>query len=294
MANYNHGLYLEERISSILEQLGPEDEFVIVDDASTDNSPEIIQKFQDKRILFLRNEINSGVIKTAARATKTCQGKFLIQLAADDKIEPGFLQMALEAFEAHPHMALFCSDYTTFSQDDGPYTTYRILPGEKEFCLLTPQKTLSLFRKTTFRIAGHTVVVKRAIYDKYGGLDENLGPYCDWFLWHTIALHELIGYAPKVGCFVRMSGSNFSKKPGIELIHQALLLKLDQKEMLALKKLFCQSTLLYPFVRKNLSWVLNRPSLWKLFAYTIFKNTLKRWQRSLKKRTSASLLKEKI
>ena len=53
--NYNHGRYLQERISSILKQLGPEDELILVDDASTDNSVAIIRKFQDPRLHLYQN-----------------------------------------------------------------------------------------------------------------------------------------------------------------------------------------------------------------------------------------------
>lgn len=283
MANYNHGLYLKERIASILKQLGENDEFIIIDDASTDNSVEVIRSFSDPRIRFYQNSENKGVVYTASKATKAARGEFLMQLSADDKMGPGCIETAMTAFAQNPEAQLFCADYGTFSADEAP-KIYQALPSVKEVQFLSPQKTLRLFRKTTFCISGHTIIVRPSAYLRYGGLDTKLGPYCDWFLWHSIALHEPIIYAPCVLSFFRIDGQNFSKKPGIHLFHQALLLKLAEKDMRPLKKLFRQSTLLYPFVRKNFSWALKRPCLWHVFGYTILKNIIKRWQRSLKKR----------
>ncbi len=278
--NYNHGHYLEERISSILQQLGPEDEFILVDDASTDNSVEIIQKFQDPRLFLYQNKVNKGVAETFLRGVKASKGSFLFGTSADDKLAPHFIETAMNAFAEDPRVALFCSDYATFD----PPTSYKIIPRATGLQILSPSDTLKLCRTTAFRVSGHTTIVKMKTFWDYGAMDGKLGPYCDWFLWHTIALQEKIAYLPQVLAYHRLDKNNFSKKHNTAAIRQALLLKLSSKEMAPLNKLFCKSTLLYPFVRKNLTWALKHPCLWRVFAYTICMNTLKRWKLSLAKR----------
>lgn len=279
MANYNHGCYLKERISSLLEQMGPHDEFIIVDDASTDNSREIIKSFEDKRLVLLENAENQGVVKTCLRGTTAALGEFLFQIAADDKLQEGFIDTAMSAFQEHPEAALFCCDYGIFKDTIIPYP---LLKGCEGLRYLTPDQTLSLFKKTDFRIPGHTVVTRRSLFFHYGAFDNLLGPYCDWFLWHAMALNEPLLYAPNMFVLVRADESNFSRRANTLFIRQALLLKLCENK--PLKKQFTKGLLLYPFVRKNLMWGLKHPCLWDLFTYTIAKSLMKRWRKSVQKK----------
>ncbi len=278
--NYNHGRYLQERISSILKQLGPEDELILVDDASTDNSVAIIRKFQDPRLHLYQNTHNQGVVETFHTGVHKARGQFLFGTAADDIIAPHFIETALTAFAQDPRIELFFSDYSTFD----PLQTYKMLPKAVGLQILSPRETLKLCRTTKFLLNGHTTVVKTKTFWHYGGLDEKLGPFSDWFLWHSIAFQEIIAYEPQVLAYHRIDKNNFSRVHNSADIRQALLLKLSLMEMPLLKRFFCKSTLLYPFVRKNLIWALKHPCLWKVFAYTICMSTLKRWRLSLTKR----------
>ena len=61
IATYNGEKYIEEQISSILMQIGENDEIVISDDGSKDNTLGIIEKFSDKRILVVKNNSKKGV-----------------------------------------------------------------------------------------------------------------------------------------------------------------------------------------------------------------------------------------
>jgi glycosyltransferase involved in cell wall biosynthesis len=60
MATYNGSQYVEEQLESILAQLGPEDEIVIVDDASTDDTVARIRRFADPRIRLIAADANPG------------------------------------------------------------------------------------------------------------------------------------------------------------------------------------------------------------------------------------------
>jgi len=67
--NYNHSHYLPQAIEAILSQSRPPDEFIIVDDASTDNSVEIIESYarQDSRLRLVRHEHNQGAVASLDR-----------------------------------------------------------------------------------------------------------------------------------------------------------------------------------------------------------------------------------
>jgi glycosyltransferase involved in cell wall biosynthesis len=86
MPVFNAASYLPESIESILSQTYSNFEFIIIDDASTDRSWSIIQKYtkSDKRIRAYRNSINLGVSLTSNIAISKAKGKFLARMDADD------------------------------------------------------------------------------------------------------------------------------------------------------------------------------------------------------------------
>ena len=63
MATYNGGKYLKKQLDSILFQLNDDDEIIISDDGSIDNTVEIINGFNDKRIKLLRHQKTRSIIK---------------------------------------------------------------------------------------------------------------------------------------------------------------------------------------------------------------------------------------
>jgi len=94
MPVYNAGNFLMEAIESILNQTYQNFEFIIVDDASTDNSWKILKNFakKDKRIRIYRMKENVGVSKTVKFAIEKSKGKFLARMDADDIAHPKRLE----------------------------------------------------------------------------------------------------------------------------------------------------------------------------------------------------------
>jgi glycosyltransferase involved in cell wall biosynthesis len=88
---FNHGRYLGETISSVLEQDFDDFEVLVADNASTDNSKEVARSFGDSRIQLLENRYNIGFAPNLQRVTETAKGKFMILLSSDDLMRPGAL-----------------------------------------------------------------------------------------------------------------------------------------------------------------------------------------------------------
>lgn len=84
MATYNGGKYLREQIDSILCQLKDEDELIISDDYSKDNTVEIIKSYDDKRIKFFFNEGKKGVTHNFENALKRAKGDIIFLSDQDD------------------------------------------------------------------------------------------------------------------------------------------------------------------------------------------------------------------
>lgn len=101
--SYNFAPYLGEAIRSVLDLRAPgPDEIVVIDDASTDGSAEIVRGFCDPRLRILENEKNLGAAAAFQRAFAQTRGRFVARLDGDDRYRPDFLRHAMDAFRRWP------------------------------------------------------------------------------------------------------------------------------------------------------------------------------------------------
>lgn len=84
MATYNGELYIKEQLDSILCQLGKDDEIVISDDHSTDNTIQIIRSYSDDRIRVILNERRNGYVSNFENALLNAKGDFIFLSDQDD------------------------------------------------------------------------------------------------------------------------------------------------------------------------------------------------------------------
>jgi glycosyltransferase involved in cell wall biosynthesis len=110
MAMYNGAAFVGRQVESILAQLSAEDELVVVDDASSDESPAILSGIKDPRLHVHRNERNLGVLQTFERALTLSRGEILFLSDHDDVWLPGKVARALEIFASHPRVTMVASD----------------------------------------------------------------------------------------------------------------------------------------------------------------------------------------
>ena len=84
MASYNGAKYIKRQLQSIITQLGPDDQVVIVDDGSKDDTVQIVKSFLDPRIQLHSNSKNIGVVKTFERALHLAKGDLILLSDQDD------------------------------------------------------------------------------------------------------------------------------------------------------------------------------------------------------------------
>src|SRR5262245_58703301 len=106
MVTYNHAKYIAEAIRSVLDQTHTDLELVIVDDGSTDATPEVIASFQDPRIVSIRQP-NQGPSAATNRALAASRGRFVANMSGDDVSCPDRLGRQLERYGQGPPCLLF-------------------------------------------------------------------------------------------------------------------------------------------------------------------------------------------
>jgi glycosyltransferase involved in cell wall biosynthesis len=99
LAAHEGALLIGEQVRSILDQLGPEDELVVVDDASTDETVSVVEAFGDRRIAVHRNDLNVGSVRTFERALGVARGTYLLLADQDDVWVPGRLSAMVAALD---------------------------------------------------------------------------------------------------------------------------------------------------------------------------------------------------
>lgn len=103
---YNCEKYMEEMIYSILAQSMDEWEWILIDDASDDGTWEIIQRFEDSRIIKIHNEQNVGLTHNLNQAISISRGKYIIRMDGDDIAYSQRFEKQVKYMEENPEVVL--------------------------------------------------------------------------------------------------------------------------------------------------------------------------------------------
>lgn len=107
MPTHNYGQYIEDAIDSILKQTYHHFELIIVDDASTDNTQDLIHKFKDDRIIYLkRNECSCSGVVARNDGMAIAKGDLIAVTDADDINLPDRFERQVEFFKQHQEIDL--------------------------------------------------------------------------------------------------------------------------------------------------------------------------------------------
>lgn len=156
MTVYNGESYLHQAIDSILNQTFSDFEFIIVDDGSTDNSLQIIQSYDDERIIVVRNQVNQGVAESRNLGVKSANGKYIIYMDADDISLPNRFIKQFRFMENNPDVDVCGSARELFGDRAGistpPLTHWELLTGLLWKCNVYPPTVIQ--RRSTLIALG--------------------------------------------------------------------------------------------------------------------------------------------
>lgn len=115
---FNHAKYLKHSVGAVLAQTHQDWELMILNDGGTDNFTDVVQQFKDPRIKIMAFPENMGVWEAQNQMAFRATGAFYVPLAADDVIEPTFLERCLAEYAQTPWVELVAT-HTDFIKEDG-------------------------------------------------------------------------------------------------------------------------------------------------------------------------------
>ena len=198
MPVFNEEKYLHEAIDSILHQTFDRFEFIIIDDASTDNSLAIIQSYADERIVLICNEQNIGNYPSRNKGLEIAVGKYICVMDADDVAYPQRLELQYQYLEACPDLWILGTGLD-FSIPGMKWT----LPSSHEQLMIgLLQGNVSLHS---------SLMIRTDVMRKYGGYDEKYVYSSDYDLMSRFSLAGKVENLPEVLMMYRWHASQISQ-----------------------------------------------------------------------------------
>lgn len=241
MSVYNDAPYLREAVDSILNQTFTDFEFIVVDDASTDETPSILDSYTDSRIVRLHNTVNLGLTKSLNRGLSIAKGEYIVRQDANDISLPGRVAKQLSFMETKPQTVASSTDYIQFWQEVGQETYVRM-----------PQTDSQIREKVFYaHVLCHAgAMLKRSGLQEIGGYNEAFELAQDRDLWLRLLEYSKLANLPEPLYKVRMvSGSITTAKRAKQrcFARQAVLNALErgvlQPEPVALGRFYWQASL---------------------------------------------------
>jgi glycosyltransferase involved in cell wall biosynthesis len=206
---YNSADFLMEAIESVLDQTWGDFEIIVVDDGSTDGTPERVRRYDDKVRYFYKK--NGGPSSARNMGVKQARGGYVAFLDSDDVWEPEKLRVQMHVVSEHPENKLVCTDSALMGRRgtrEGKLK--RDLMGN-----LFPILYSNSFIRTS------TVVMAKACFQTVGFFDERYRSAEDYDLWLRVAKRYPIAYIKQPLVRYRKHEDNVSLDK-ITLRHNAL------------------------------------------------------------------------
>ena len=175
--NFNYGEFLEECINSVSDQTVTPDEIIIIDDCSSDNSLEILSRFENnKQIKIIRNRKNLGIVDNFNKAIKASTSDYIVFVGADNRIKKTFVEEYKKAISKDTEAAILYCDITIFgpracllaettnakNNNDGSYSWVFPEPSDE-----------NIKRLETTNFMHGSSIYRRDWYQKVGGYQDN-------------------------------------------------------------------------------------------------------------------------
>jgi len=209
---YNGQSYIDTAINSLLSQTLQDWELIVVDDGSTDSTPQILEKFTDSRIRVIRQQ-NAGEARARNVGLQNVTGEYVALLDADDSYLPTALEELSAFLDSYPQFDVVYSDGQICDEQDRFLMTLTdVRPGIYTGEIL--EKVVISSSVVTVPVC--TMTRQSKILEHSVRFDPNLVIGPDWDFWIQLAVHVNFGYLNKITCKYRIHTTNITRTTASE------------------------------------------------------------------------------
>jgi glycosyltransferase involved in cell wall biosynthesis len=198
MPAYNRSRLIGASIRSVLAQTRGDFELLVIDDGSTDDTVDVVRRFDDPRIRLLRAE-HRGIAAASNQGVRAARARYIARVDSDDLWEPTFLEVQLDRLERDPSIGLV-------------YAMARIMNGMGALIDATwgyaPRYPDDILGSLVYDdcVCNITVVVRTEHIVTAGYYDETLSANVDWDMWLRVARVTRFAFTPQVLAVARVHG----------------------------------------------------------------------------------------
>jgi glycosyltransferase involved in cell wall biosynthesis len=217
---YNRVDFLKEAVDSVLDQAYPEVEVIVVDDGSTDGTPDLLARYGEA-VRIIRQD-NAGVSAARNAGIRRATGRLIALLDSDDLWLPGKLAAQTAFFDRHPE-SVICQTEELWVRRGR-----RVNPGKRHRkragWIFVPSLSLCL-------VSPSAVMLRRSLLDEVGLFDESLPACEDYDLWLRVARRHPIDLI-ETPLIVKRGGrpDQLSAAPGLDRYRIQSILKILEGE----------------------------------------------------------------
>ena len=208
---HNQADFVEEALQSVLSQTYKPIELIITDDASTDDSLEVIEAFKNKTgadLHIIENQHNLGHCRIFNQALDISSGEFIIDLAADDLLEPDRVADGVSSLrERGPQFGVHFGDATLIDEQSSVLKYHKTVDFFKDGKVPEGNIYEVILRK--YFICPPTMMFTRAVIEALHGYDESLY-YEDFDFWVRSSRTFNYCYTPRLMAQKRILASSKS------------------------------------------------------------------------------------
>jgi len=231
LPTYNGSKFLQQSIDSCLKQTYSNIELIIVDDCSTDSTPDIIKSNGDHRIKYIRHEKNKKLPLSLNTGFANASGAYLTWTSDDNYFVSSAIEIMLSFLIDNQDVDFVYTDYYTIDEIDN----------------VTPIELPSNLNELLYRnVIGACFLYKRTIYDKIGGYDKDFFLCEDYEYWLRIYISNYK--------MVRLSSNlYYYRTHSNSLTSTVKAKKMQAIEIRLIKKVFNSPDFKYHYIKKNIA-----------------------------------------
>lgn len=290
---FNSGIYVKETLLSILAQSYQDFEIIVVDDASTDNTAEVVKSLNSDKINYISlPENHGGPSKARNIGIKNALGEYIAIFDSDDLMLPGRIRSVVSKMNESPEVGMVCTDAIKFDNNGdyaynhlnkkhyGRFNSLKTRCIDDRFYIIDKKKAFICLFYENF-VQTSSVTIRKKVFDEVGYFDESLTNADDLDMWFRISCCYDLGYLDEICVRYRIREGSITTRAAklgdnrIRVIRKMLEMPLDRNTQnqahLLISEFYaemgyslrCSNQM--PLARKNYLMSLKEKPSWNVF-----------------------------